>query len=339
MPWTHKRADSVEIFSGKIRKGDADCLFFANFAETIQALLHMKHSLKEWFIVTRYWSFPVSTMPVVATFAYLFSRGMIPGGFKPWAVLLLSLLGVVLLHAAGNVLSDWADYRSGVDNETAFAVPNLVFHHFEPAEYLRFSIALFVAGAAVGIGIMLLSGPGLLIAGGVGVALTLLYSFLKYHALGDADIFLIFGVLTVLGTTYAITGAYVPEALVLSLPIGLVTVSVLHANNTLDSETDRAAGIRTFAMLIGLKASAILYMCYMVIPFVYVIVAVILGWLHPASLLCLLAAVPAWKNIQKASSFRRDGLEAMKGLDQATAKLQLVFSGLLSLGLFIGGLL
>ena len=43
----------------------------------------MKHSLKEWFVVTRYWSFPVSTMPVVATFAYLFSMGMLPGGIKP----------------------------------------------------------------------------------------------------------------------------------------------------------------------------------------------------------------------------------------------------------------
>ena len=299
----------------------------------------MRHSLKEWFTVTRYWSFPVSTMPVIATFAYLFSKGMLPSGVTPYVILLLSLVGVVLIHSAGNVLSDWADYKTGVDNESAFAVPNLVFHKFEPAEYLRFSIALFVAGVAVGIVIMLLSGPGLLIAGGVGVLLTLLYSVLKYHALGDADIFVIFGVLTVLGTTYAITGAYVPEALVLSLPIGLVTVSVLHANNTLDTETDRAAGIRTFAMLIGLKASAILYCCYMVIPFAFVVVSVIAGWLHPASLLCLAAVVPAWKNFRQACQYKTAGLEAMKGLDQATAKLQLVFSGLLSLGLLIGGLL
>lgn len=299
----------------------------------------MKHSLKEWFTVTRYWSFPVSTMPVIATFAFLFSKGMLPSGVMPYVILLLSLVGVVLIHSAGNVLSDWADYKTGVDNESAFAVPNLVFHKFEPAEYLRFSIALFVAGMAVGIVILLLSGPGLLIAGGVGVLLTLLYSFLKYHALGDADIFVIFGVLTVLGTTYAITGAYVPEALVLSLPIGLVTVSVLHANNTLDTETDRAAGIRTFAMLIGLKASAILYCCYMVIPFAFVVVSVIAGWLHPASLLCLAAVVPAWKNFRQACQYKTAGLEAMKGLDQATAKLQLVFSGLLSVGLLIGGLL
>lgn len=257
----------------------------------------------------------------------------------PYVILILCLIGVVLLHSAGNVLSDWADYRSGVDNENAFAVPNLVFHKFQPEEYLRFSIILFVAGVVVGIVITLLSGPGLLIVGGVGVLLTMLYSYLKYHALGDLDIFIIFGVLTVLGTTYAITGAYVPEALLLSLPIGLITVSVLHANNTYDTESDRSAGIKTFAMLIGLEASSRLYRCYMLIPFACILVSVVAGWMHPLALLSLLAVVPAWKNFHQASLYKRDGLEAMKGLDQASAKLQLVFSGLLSIGLFIAGLL
>ncbi|MBP5218689.1 MAG: prenyltransferase, partial [Bacteroidales bacterium] len=71
----------------------------------------MKHSVKEWFVVTRYWSFPVSTMPVIATFAYLFSKGQVPGGVMPYVILVLCLLGVVLLHSAGNVISDWSDYR------------------------------------------------------------------------------------------------------------------------------------------------------------------------------------------------------------------------------------
>ena len=92
-------------------------------------------------------------------------------------------------------------------------------------------------------------------------------------------------------------------------------------------------------MLIGLKASAILYRCYMAIPFICIIVSVLAGWMHPAALLSLAAAVPAWKNFQQAGQYKAKGLEAMKGLDQATAKLQLVFSGLLSLGLLVGGLL
>ena len=298
-----------------------------------------KHSFKDWFTVTRYWSFPVSTMPVLATFAYLFSENLLPGGFKPYLVFILCLLGVVVLHSAGNVLSDWFDYKSGVDNENAFAVPNLVFHHFEPKEYLNFSIILFVVGVLIGVSIALLSGPVLWIIGGVGVLLTILYSFLKYHALGDLDIFIIFGVLPVIGTAYAVTGVLHWDALVLSLPIGIITVSVLHANNTLDTVSDGAAGIKTFAMLIGGKASSILYSVYMVIPFLCVIGAVAVGRLHPMALLCLVAAIPAWKNLKQACGYDKLGIEALKGLDQGSAKLQMAFSVLLSAGLFISRML
>lgn len=299
----------------------------------------MKHSFKEWVAVTRYWSFPVSVMPVVATFAWLFSRDMLPSGPLPYVNLILSILGVILLHSAGNVISDWYDHRTGVDNERAFAVPNLVFHKFEPNEYKIFSIILFAAGILVGIVITILSGPYLLIAGGIGVLLTYFYSFLKYHALGDLDVFLIFGVLTVLGTTYALTGSYQPQALILSVPIGVITVSVLHANNTYDSITDKEAGIKTFGMLLGLPKSATLYRCYMFIPFICVLTYIIIGVMHPLAALSFVAAIPAWKNQKQAATYPQNGLEAMKGLDQASAQMQLIFSGLLSIGLIVAGLL
>ena len=298
-----------------------------------------RHSFKEWVAATRYWSFQVSAMPVIVTFAYLLSRNLLPVEWRSFVLFLLSVLGVIILHAAGNLLSDWADYRSGVDNEDAFAVPNLVFGQFRPAEYLRMSIILFVAGCLCGAGIVLLSGPVVLLIGGIGVVLTLLYSFLKYHALGDLDIFLIFGVLTVLGTTAVVCGDVLWDALVLSVPLGIITVSVLHANNTVDIESDRAAGIKTFAMLIGGKASSILYRVYMLLPFACILLSVILGWLHPLALLCLPALVQAWKNFKQAAQFRNKGIEAMKGLDQSTAKLQLIFSTLLSAGLLIAGLI
>ena len=298
-----------------------------------------KHSFKEWVAATRYWSFPVSSMPVIATFAYLFSKGILPLEWRSLLVFLLSVVGVIVLHSAGNLLSDWADYRSGVDNEQAYAVPNLVFGHFQPVEYLRMSIVLFVLGCIIGGGVVLLSGPAVLLVGAAGVLLTVLYSFLKYHALGDLDIFIIFGILTVLGSTAAATGAIVWDALVLSVPLGIITVSVLHANNTVDIETDGAAGIKTFAMLLGAKASSILYRIYMVLPFLCIVVSVCVGWLHPLALICLIAAVPAWKNFAQASQFAQKGLDAMKGLDQGSAQMQLVFSGLLSLGLLVAGLI
>ena len=298
-----------------------------------------KHNLKEWVAATRYWSFPVSSMPVIATFAYLFSKGMLPIEWRSLLVFLLSVLGVIVLHSAGNLLSDWADYRSGVDSEQAYAVPNLVFGHFQPVEYLRMSIVLFVLGCLIGGGVVLLSGPAVLLVGAAGVLLTVLYSFLKYHALGDLDIFIIFGILTVLGSTAAATGAIVWDALVLSVPLGIITVSVLHANNTVDIETDGAAGIKTFAMLLGAKASSILYRVYMVLPFLCIVVSVCVGWLHPLALICLIATVPAWKYFAQAGQIAQKGLDAMKGLDQGSAQMQLVFSGLLSLGLLVAGLI
>ena len=255
------------------------------------------------------------------------------------AVFVLSVCGVVTLHAAGNMLSDWADYRSGVDNAEAYAVPNLVFGLFQPEEYLRMSIVLFAAGCLCGIAVVLLGSPSVLIIGVVGVLLTILYSYLKYHALGDLNIFLIYGILIILGTTAAACGNIVWESLILSVPIGVITVSVLHANNTNDIDSDRAAGIKTFAMLIGGRASSILYRFYMLFPFAWIMLCVILGWIHPFSLLSLIALVPAWKNFVQASGFKENGIEAMKGLDQSTAKLQFAFSGLLSIGLILAGLL
>lgn len=297
----------------------------------------MKHSVKEWVAVTRYWSFSVSAMPVVATFAYLFWSHE-PGSMLSLGKALVALVGVVVLHAAGNVLSDYYDYKTGVDNEQAFAVPNLVFHKFEPKEYLVFSIVLFAIGVAIGLFLTWQSGPVLLLIGGAGVVLTLLYSWLKYHALGDLDIFIIFAVLPVLGTSYVATGSIVWDALVLTLPFAFITVSVLHINNTIDIESDRAAGMRSFAMLLGKKNSVELYMAYQLLPFLCVVVAVALRLLPWYALLCLVALIPASKNVKAARAWRTKGQEAILGLDQATAKLHLVFSLLLSVGLLVAAI-
>lgn len=294
-----------------------------------------KHTFKEWFGVTRYWSFPVSVMPVIVTFAYLFSTGRVPEGGIPYLYALAAIIGVVILHSAGNVLSDYFDYKKGVDNEEAFAVQNLVFHRFEPKEYLIFSIILFAAGSIIGILLSYLSGWGLLAIGIIGVILTAMYALLKFNALGDANIFIVFSILIILGTSYVVCGEIVYDALVLAIPIGIITVSVLHANNTLDIDSDRKAGIKTFAMILGGHTSCVLYKIYMIIPFVCIIASVACGYLHPMSLLSLVAAVPAYMNIKSASHFREKGIQTMSGLDQGSAKLQLVFSGLLSIGLFL----
>ena len=291
----------------------------------------MKHSVKDWFVATRFWSFPVSAMPVVATVVFLLWKGY----DLNWLCAVLALVGNVMFHAAGNVLSDWWDYRKGVDNEEAYAVPNLVFHHFEPKEYMTFSIILFVIGLCIGLVLTVLTGWELLIIGGVGFILATSYSFFKFRAMGDLFVFVCFGVLPLLGTSLVATGAIDWSTLVLSLPLGIFTIAVLHDNNTVDIATDKASGIHTLPMFLGEKTSVGLYLVYMVLPYICVIVSCILGALPYFALLSLLSAPVAFKNAKAAAAYYKVGREAMIGLDQKTAQLHLVFSVLLSIGLLI----
>lgn len=291
----------------------------------------MKHTVKDWFVATRFWSFPVSAMPVIATTAFLLWKG-----FEiKWLCAVLALVGNVLFHAGGNVLSDWWDYRKGVDNEKAYAIPQLVFHQFEPAEYLRFSGILFAAAVCIGLILTLLTGWQLLIIGVVGALLAASYSFFKFRALGDIFVFVCFGVLPVIGTSFVAAGQIDWTSLVLSIPLGIFTIGVLHDNNTVDIKSDRDAGIRTLPMYFGEKTSVKIFIAYMVIPFIAVICCCIMKCLPYCALACLLSAPLALGNIKAASAYFKKGRDAMIGLDQKTAQLHMIFSILLTAGLVV----
>lgn len=294
----------------------------------------MKHSAKEWIGATRFWSFPVSAMPIVAAVAFLAWKGYPLN----WLCAALALVGNVVFHAAGNLLSDWWDYRKGVDNEQAYAVPNLVFHHFEPGEYMRFSAILFAAGIVIGLVLTLLSGWELLIIGGIGAILAMSYSFFKFRAMGDLFVFTCFGIMPVIGTSFVAAGFIDWSILVLSLPLGIFTIAVLHDNNTVDIATDKASGIHTFPMLIGEKASVKLFIAYMAIPYLVVLAFCIAGLLPWTALVCLLSVHDAFANAKTAYGWFKNGREAMIGLDQKTAQVHLIFSVLLSVGLALAAI-
>ncbi len=273
-------------------------------------------------------------MPVVTAVAFLAWKGYDIN----WLCAVLALIGNVTFHAAGNLLSDWWDYKKGVDNEEAYAIPNLVFHHFEPKEYMRFAAILFSSGIIIGLVLTLLSGWELLIIGGIGALLAASYSFFKFRAMGDLFVFTCFGILPVIGTSFVSAGFIDWSILVLSLPLGIFTIAVLHDNNTVDITTDKASGIRTLPMLLGEKTSVKLYIAYMAIPYIVVIIFCIAALLPWPALISLVSVPAAYKNAITASDWFQKGREAMIGLDQKTAQVHLIFSFLLSIGLALAAI-
>lgn len=297
----------------------------------------MKHSVKDWIMTTRPWSFPASAMPVLTTFAYMTWVCSIYNLTIDWVSGVLAVIGIIFFHASGNMLSDVRDYKKGVDKGLNF-MP-LVNGSFNTKEYVRFSSILFVIGLGIGFYIMSRCGWPLLYAAVYGAFFTLTYATFKYYALGDLVIFLSYAIIPIMGTTYATLSEYYTPALVLALPIGLITVGILHVNNTRDIESDRAAGIRTLAMLIGRNASLKLYAFEVLFPFILVVATIFCGWLPWYSLIVLLAVPKAWSNARTVLSAKRKGAEVLAPIDAATAQLQLIFSLLLTVSLFVASVI
>ena len=290
-----------------------------------------KHTLKEWFLATRPWSFPASAMPVLVTLAYLFWQQYDVCWWKGlWCV-----LNIVVFHAAGNTWSDYHDFKSGVDNSETAGGTAITSGQFEPGEIRGLSMALLVVAVVSGISIVICTGLPVLYLGLAGFFLTLLYPFLKYRALGDVDIFLTYSLLPILGTSFVSTGEIHYGALWLSVPLGLITVAILHINNLRDMEYDKKAGISTFAMRIGAKWAVAVYGIELLLPFVWIVACALCGVFPWWSVLALIAVAPAVANVKKSMRYEEGGMSAVTGLDEQTAKLQLLFGMLLFISFLV----
>lgn len=282
-------------------------------------------------IAVRPWSFPASAMPVIVTTAFLFWRGYeISWGFAVWA-----LVNIIIFHAAGNTWSDYFDFKKKVDADDTFGAKTLTTGMFEPKEIKNLALVLTAVATAGGLALMALTGLPLLWIGIGGVLCTLLYPYLKFNALGDLVILLAYAFLPVLGTSFVVAGGVLPSALIIALPLGLITDGILHSNNTRDMATDARAGIRTMAMSLGTKSSAVLYGFEMLFPFVWVGVCSIAGFMPIATVIVFMTLPVAIACAQTMKNSVEGGVHMIADLDVRTANLQLMFSFLLTVAFIV----
>ncbi|MCF0197773.1 MAG: prenyltransferase [Bacteroidaceae bacterium] len=296
----------------------------------------MERTVKDWIVATRPWSFPASTMPVVVTtcMMYYLHDNIDLKQLIPCA---LTLVMMCLLQASGNLISDYADHVKGVDQKGSLnGVRHIQSGLFQPIEILTIGWCILCFCALLGSALIIWWDLSLFPLGFSGLLLTVFYPFLKYHALGDLDILLCYALLPSVGTAHLIVGRWEWSALLLSLTYGLMTVAILHANNTRDSKSDARVGAVSLAALIGPKTSAFLYTLEVLLPYIILGYAIYAGFAPYFSLLAFVVlplSVKHARRILKAEPY--DAL-AIADLDQKTAQMQLLFSLLLSLGYLIG---
>ncbi len=218
---------------------------------------------------------------------------------------LLTFAGVVLLQAATNMSNDTVDFLRGVDD----LPPHLVSPFTGGARVLpdrelavgahrRVWIALYALGALIGVVLALTRPNGVLLVtlGLVGGAIAVFYTLppfsLQYHGLGDVAVAVVFGPIVTLGACAVQTGTVSWEALLASIPLGILVAAFLFVNEMPEHETDPRGGKRTIPARIGLERSYRLYVALVASAFVLLFVFIAAGALTALAVLGV-AAVPA----------------------------------------------
>ena len=245
---------------------------------------------------------------------------------------MLALVGAVLLHAFVNWFNDYWDYVVGVDRvgvgTTIYRPHALIEGVMEPRRLLTLGFSLAAVSTLIGLYIALNGRPLVLPIGVAGLLVGFLYSLprvgFKYNALGEPAVFIAFGPLMFLGSFYAATGSLDLRALVTSAPLGMLITAVLLANNIRDVESDSKSGIKTLAIILGPRGSAILYSTLMLGSIAYTLTLIALRALPITSIITILI-LPQVANLTRVSLRG----EIPVDFDPRTARIVILYSVLL----------
>jgi 1,4-dihydroxy-2-naphthoate octaprenyltransferase len=249
-----------------------------------------------------------------------------------------ALVGAIIIQVGTNLSNDYSDARRGADTEDRLGPVRVTAGGLVPpgrvlvATYISFGVAV-LAGAYL----VVVAGWQLLLVGAASILAGVLYTGgprpYGYEGLGEAFVFLFFGIVAVAGSFFVQVRHLAWEAFALAVPVGLVASGILVVNNVRDIDTDRRAGKRTLAVRLGRSRArgmfaAIVYLAYLLTPVTWAFgplrAWVMLPWL----------TLPLAAAVVRMVRNRTDG----PALNQALARtgiLQLAFCTLLAAGLLL----
>jgi len=297
-----------------------------------------RNNIKIWLQATRPFSFTASITPVLigAAWASLYS------GEVAWVLLPVFLLCSLLIHAATNLISDYEDFKRGVDQNYTYGSSGvLVADLMTPEKVKKGAYVLFAVAFLLGLLIVFVRGWPILILGSIGIAAGYFYTVspvgYKYKALGDVCVFLFMGVLLVVGAYLALTGQVNLNIVLISIPISLLVTAILHANNVRDIQHDREAGVQTLAGKMGHQRAQTQYAFLVLGAYVMTMILVVLRIVSPWSLLVFITLPLAVKNITKMRASEANDPQSLATLDVDTAKLHLAFGVIYVVSFLIAG--
>lgn len=291
-------------------------------------------TLKQWVEGARPRTLPAAIAPVVVGTGAAYAMEKANPGYA-----LLALLVALFLQVGVNYANDYSDGIRGTDEDRVGPVRLVGQRLANPSNVKLAAFGCFAAAAIAGLALITLANtPILLLVGVAAIFAAWFYTGGKrpygYMGLGEVFVFVFFGLVAVLGTTYTQAHTLSPSAWAGSVGVGAIACAILVTNNLRDIPTDIESGKRTLAVRLGDKATRAFYVALILVSAAAVGVCTIYHTPAAAGFVALIAAIPPlWRILRGAVG--RDLVPALAG----TGRYQLLYGLLLGGGLYASHLM
>lgn len=247
----------------------------------------------------------------------------------------LALIVALAMQIGVNYSNDYSDGIRGTDDNRVGPFRLTGSRSTEPRRVKLAAFGCFGVAGLAGLILIGLSGTWWLIVIGVLAVLAAWYYTggkhpYGYVGLGEVFVFIFFGLVAVLGTTYTQALALSGLAWMGAIGCGLISTALLMANNVRDIPTDRETGKMTLAVRLGDTAAR---WSYPVMLFIAVVLPLLFVPIHPWLLLLLIVLGISIRPsiIMIESTDRRDLIPVLK----LTGILGLMYAMLFTAGVLL----
>jgi 1,4-dihydroxy-2-naphthoate octaprenyltransferase len=290
----------------------------------------MPTGTRAWIAGARVRTLPAAVVPVLVGTAA--ARG-VDGPLIAWRAVAAGMVALAL-QVATNYANDYSDGIRGTDDPSGRVGPvRLVGWGIkDPGAVKRAAVLCFAVAGLAGLALTIAVGWELLVVGAASIAAGWFYTGgsrpYGYLGLGEVFVFVFFGVVATVGSTYVQVEEITALSLLVSVPVGLLATALLVTNNLRDIPGDTVAGKQTLAVRLGDARTRTVFVAMLALAFLLVVPVAVA---RPAAAVALVAVALAVRPIRlvRSGAAGRD-LIAVLG---ATGKVQLAFGVLLAIGL------
>ncbi len=281
----------------------------------------------QWLQGARPRTLPAAIAPVAAGTG----AAALAGGFVAWKAA-LALLVALALQVGVNYANDYSDGVRGTDADRVGPLRLVGSGVARPVAVRNAAVACFAVAGVAGLVLALTSAWWLLLVGVACVVAAWFYTGgprpYGYRGLGEVSVFVFFGLVATVGTTFVQAGEVTTASVLAGVGCGALACAILVANNLRDLETDRVAGKHTLAVRLGDQRTRWFYVSLLVAALAALVA---IGVIHVPAFAVLTTAVPA-------ARCARVVLQGARGRDLVPV-LKMTGSVLLLYGVLLGAAL